>query len=744
MSQSLLKIAADFTVQLASAVAIGDTTATLSSIADDDSVSLPSGLYGFTIDNGQSNKEYIICSLSGTALTDIKSISRQGASTTGFTKTHRRGAKVSITDWAILKRILDNLNGTTGFDSGVNLGYDGTPTGLTGNQFATVNYVLSVVNGGTVTFDKQVISGQTSGEALTANDIVYFKEADAKWYKVDADLTTTFDQLQMGVAQSTVSSNATVTIGISGPMSGFTGLTAGSKYYASNTAGSITTTPGTYSVFVGWALSTTILLFDSVGKTLPTQKEKDALVGSTGIPSSTNKYITQDNVSSATTDQTQTTQNSSIELGEANTTTKKNKTAQSFTPTKTKIRGVNLYKSADTGTFTGTVTVSIQADSTGSPSGTPLATKTLTNLEWTVKPTGAFEVIFTSEYASLVAGSLYWIVVETSTSDSSNHPNIGTNTAGGYSNGSVKYKNTTDGWVAVATIDLYFSTMEGNASQGVSTDTSGAIPLAFFDTSKMPAPAFHQMVPISADTTAQELTSFTSEKDGSAFYVGINASNDYLKRFARDSITGAYKCTHTESTLGFSSGAPGMVIVGDYLYVAQDTGATSTIYRYAKADLTGKTAMTGISIGATGSYINLFTDGTFIYIQENAGATFHKCSISGTVFTDTGTVTVAAPARGQYYTYMFDGSNQYAVNDISANVDAYKFTARDGTTISAATNIWNSYCLGTNSLGSGGSQYYTGLVNIDTTRMYLVYHVRVFQESTTMFTGLYMVPVTKP
>lgn len=744
MATLLGKIIADFTTALSTDIAVGGTSATLASATDDDGNALPSGRYFFTLDGSNSSKEHISCDLVGTALTNIKSLSRQGVETTGAVRKHRIGASVSLTNHGHLKFINDLVSGTTTLNALAPLGYDAAPSSLTGNQLATVTYVLGVVNGGTVTFDKQVIANQTAGENLTANDIVYFKEADAKWWKVDADLTATFDQLQMGVAQATVLANGTVQIGISGPMSGFTGLTAGSKYYASNTAGAITTTAGTYSVFVGWALSTTILLFDSVGKTLPTQKEKDALVGSQGVPSSTNKYITQDNTSTAGTDQSQTTQNGTVEIGESDATSKKNKLAQSFIPVKTKIRGVNLYKSADTGTFTGTVTVSIQADSTGSPSGTPLATKTLTNLEWTVKPTGAFEIIFTSEYASLVAGSLYWIVVETSTSDSSNHPNIGTNTAGGYSNGSVKYKNTTDGWVAVSTIDLYFSTIEGNASQGVSTDTSGAIPLAFFDTSKMPAPAFHQMVPISADTTAQELTSFTSEKDGSAFYVGINASNDYLKRFARDSITGAYKCTHTESTLGFSSGGAGMVIVGDYLYVAQDTGATSTIYRYAKADLTGKTAMTGISIGATGSYINLFTDGTFIYIQENAGATFHKCSISGTVFTDTGTVTVAAPARGQYYTYMFDGSNQYAVNDTSANVDAYKFTARDGTTISAATNIWNSYCLGTNSLGSGGSQYYTGLVNIDTTRMYLVYHVRVFQESTTMFTGLYMVPVTKP
>ncbi len=475
MTQTLLKLAADFTVQLTSPVAIGDTTATLTSNVDDDNVALPDGLYGLTIDAGQSNKEYIICTLTGSAVSAVQSVTRQGVPTSGFTKAHRRGAKVTITDWAILSRILNNLTGTTGFNSDAPLGYDGAPSSLTGNQFATVNYVLSVVTGGPVTFSTQSLSTQTSGEALAVNDIVYFKESDQKWYKVDADLTTTFDQLQMGVAQSTVSSNATVTIGISGPMSGFTGLTAGSKYYASNTAGAITTSAGTYSVFVGWALSTTILLFDSVGKTLPTQKEKDALVGSTGIPSSTNKYITQDNVSSATTDQTQTTQNSSIELGEANTTTKKNKLAQSFIPTKTKIRGINLYKSASTGTFTGTVTVSVQADTTGSPSGTPLATATITNANYLNIPVGSFEQLFTSEYSSLTVGGTYWIVIETSTSDNSNHPNLGTNTAGGYANGSVKYKNTTDGWTAISTIDLYFKTLEGDVSQVVSTDSTGLI-----------------------------------------------------------------------------------------------------------------------------------------------------------------------------------------------------------------------------------------------------------------------------
>lgn len=76
----------------------------------------------------------------------------------------------------------------------------------------------------------------------------------------------------------------------------------------------------------------------------------------------------------------------------------------------------------------------------------------------------------------MTTGSLYWIVIETSTSDSSNHPNIGTNSAGGYTNGSVKSWNTTDGWTTVATVDLYFKTYEGINSQVVITDTTGKIP----------------------------------------------------------------------------------------------------------------------------------------------------------------------------------------------------------------------------------------------------------------------------
>ena len=482
MATKLATILADFQTTLSTEIAIGGTTATLSSATDDDSVALPSGRYFFTLDNSNASKEHISCDLVGTALTNIKSLSRQGVETTGTVRKHRIGASVTLTDFGHIKFINDLVSGATTLNSSAPLGYDGAPSSLTGNQLATVTYVLGVVNGGAVTFDQQIISNQTSGEALAINDLVYFKESDARWYKVDADLTTTFDGLQTGINKTTAAgAGITIQVAISGPVSGFSGLTAGSKYYASNTAGAITTTAGTYSVFVGWALTTTILLFNAEGKTLPTQKEKDALVGSQGIASSTNKYVTQDNTTSAGTDQSQTTQNGTVEVGEADATTKKNKIAQSFIPSKTKMRGVNLYKSADTGTFTGTVTISLQADTSGSPSGSDLATVTITNANWLLKAVGSFEALFGTEYTTLTAGSLYWIVITTSTSDNSNHPNLGTNTAGGYSSGSVKYNNTTDSWVAIATIDLYFKTLEGDISQVVKTGTDGYVPSTLLD-----------------------------------------------------------------------------------------------------------------------------------------------------------------------------------------------------------------------------------------------------------------------
>ena len=189
--------------------------------------------------------------------------------------------------------------------------------------------------------------------------------------------------------------------------------------------------------------------------------------------------ITTDSVTNGSYDQSQTTSNGTQAVGQSNVTTKASIIAEKFVPTISGIAGVSLWKIADTGSFTGTVKVSLQADSSGNPSGTDLASYTISNANWLLLNAAAeFNVIFSTEYETLVDGSPYWIVVTPSTSDTSNHPNLGINTAGGYASGLLKYNNSADGWVTVATSILYFKENEGVVSKIIKTDTSGLTPFS--------------------------------------------------------------------------------------------------------------------------------------------------------------------------------------------------------------------------------------------------------------------------
>lgn len=103
------KIIADFETQLATAIAVGGTSFTLSSATDDDGVAIPAGTYYFTVDNGSSNKEYLMGTVSGTAVTSVYSVSRQGTETSGAARAHRVGASVIITDFATYKKYMDGI-----------------------------------------------------------------------------------------------------------------------------------------------------------------------------------------------------------------------------------------------------------------------------------------------------------------------------------------------------------------------------------------------------------------------------------------------------------------------------------------------------------------------------------------------------------------------------------------------------------------------------------------------------------
>jgi len=101
------QIIADFETQLSTAIAIGATSFSISSGLDDDGIAAPTGTYYFTVDNGASNKEYLTGTLTGTSVTVVKSVSRQGVETTGAVRAHRVGASVIMTDFATYKKYID-------------------------------------------------------------------------------------------------------------------------------------------------------------------------------------------------------------------------------------------------------------------------------------------------------------------------------------------------------------------------------------------------------------------------------------------------------------------------------------------------------------------------------------------------------------------------------------------------------------------------------------------------------------
>jgi len=150
MSTLLSKIVADFTTQLATAISTGGTTASLQSATDDDGVALPTGQYLLTIDGNNSQKEYWLCDLSGTSLTNIQNVSRQGALSAGCLRDHRVGASVSITDFAHILYINNLLTGVTDLDEDTPLKYAADP-GITSSDLtslATVQFVVDSTTAG--------------------------------------------------------------------------------------------------------------------------------------------------------------------------------------------------------------------------------------------------------------------------------------------------------------------------------------------------------------------------------------------------------------------------------------------------------------------------------------------------------------------------------------------------------------------------------------------------------------------
>lgn len=149
MSTPLGKVIADFQTQFSTKVVQTNTTGTLASVIDVDGNTIPSATYFFTLDNDNSRKEYIFCTLDNTNgnISNVQSVSRQGVLSAGFTRTHNVGASVELTDFSTLYILNEMLKGTIALDGSNPLNYDTHPTFTSNTQLADKKYVDDTFTG---------------------------------------------------------------------------------------------------------------------------------------------------------------------------------------------------------------------------------------------------------------------------------------------------------------------------------------------------------------------------------------------------------------------------------------------------------------------------------------------------------------------------------------------------------------------------------------------------------------------
>jgi len=133
----------------------------------------------------------------------------------------------------------------------------------------------------------QMTAGDTINGA-TYPVAVYIKDSDGECYKTAAGYSDERTSNFVGFAITNGTDGNSFTVQNKGVVSGFTGLDAGKMYYLSNSAGTISTTAGTYRFLVGVALSATQLFilshrpalgaWVSINSTTVYQAETDGLV----------------------------------------------------------------------------------------------------------------------------------------------------------------------------------------------------------------------------------------------------------------------------------------------------------------------------------------------------------------------------------------------------------------------------------------------------------------------------------
>lgn len=164
---------------------------------------------------------------------------------------------------------------------------------VAGTDLARKAYVDAVAFG-TTTVDRLVVPGN-GGENVAAGNLVYLDVTDTEWKKSDADTAATVDNVLLGIAQGTGTDGVAISGGVLliGVDYNQSGLTLNSAVYAGNTAGVVSNSAGTTEVTIGFTRTATSFYFCPRVNQQLTENQQDALAGTSGTPSSSNRYITE-------------------------------------------------------------------------------------------------------------------------------------------------------------------------------------------------------------------------------------------------------------------------------------------------------------------------------------------------------------------------------------------------------------------------------------------------------------------
>lgn len=248
-------------------------------------------------------------------------------------------------------------------------------------------------------------------------------------------------------------------------------------------------------------------------------------------------------------------------------------------------------------------------------------------------------------------------------------------------------------------------------------------------------PKMIQRLGLYTGNLTHELSSLTSEADGSVIYV-IEGSTvgaaAYLMRYAMDPVTGVYYKTH-EISCTVTNTIPSplcLAVCGSYVYaIWKDSGAIY-VKRYNKADLTSET---GITISGTQPTTPsaAYSDGTDLYINSS-GTTWYRYTISGTTITNAATVTSHNAPTGAVYD-QFTGK----VYMVKSGV-IYRYTA------AGTLEVTGSITYNFKNTGANDASHGQGLAIADSTKLFLPHMIDEYTDLAKDSRIAVIVPVGKP